>query len=101
MFAERDHRARLWTFGAFGVLHDEAHLVADGELVEAAIRDAVAMEVDFVAVGTCNEAAIPIGQETHDPPVVGHRVQLEIPASLANVIFEQPSGSVESARIAT
>ena len=82
MFAERNHRARLRTFGAFGVLHDETDLVPNGELVEAAIRDAVAMEVDFVAVRTRDEAAIPIGQETHDPPWSGTACTLTSPRPL-------------------
>ena len=41
---------------------------------EAAIRDAIAMEIDFVAVCTCYKAAIPIREETCDPSVIGHRV---------------------------
>jgi hypothetical protein len=53
------------------------------------------MEVDFAAVGACNEAAIPIGEEPGDPSVVGHRVQLDVAASLPNVIFEQPASCVE------
>jgi hypothetical protein len=53
MFSERNDRARLRTFSTLGMLRDEANLVANGELVEAAIRDAVAMEVDFAAVGAC------------------------------------------------
>jgi hypothetical protein len=42
-----------------------------------------------------NEAAIPIGEEPGDPSVVGHRVQLDVAASLANVIFQQPASCVE------
>ena len=95
MFAERYDRARLRTVSTLRMLRDETDLVADRELVEAAIRDAVAMEIDFVAVSTCNEAAIPIGKETRDLSVIGHRVQLDIAAPPANVIFEQPASCVE------
>ena len=51
MFAERDYGARLWALGTLGMLRDEAHFVADRKLVEPAVRDAVAMEIDLVAVG--------------------------------------------------
>jgi hypothetical protein len=96
MLAERDHRARLRTLGALGMLRDEAHLVADGELVEAVIRDAVVMKIDLAAIGTQDEPAILLWQEPHDPPMVGHSVQLDVAAFLTNVIFEQPAGRVES-----
>jgi hypothetical protein len=95
MFPERNDGARLRTFSTLGVLRNETDLVANGELVEAAIRDAVAMEVDFAAVGTCNEAAIPIGEQTHDPAVIGHRVQFDVAASMASMIFEQLACGVE------
>ena len=65
------------------------------ELFERAVHDAVAMEIDLAAIGAQNEAAILRGQEPRDPPVVGHRVQLDVAASLANVIFEQPASGVE------
>jgi hypothetical protein len=95
MFAERDDRARLRTFSTLRMLRDETDLITDGELVEAFIRDAVAMEVDFVAVSTRNKAAIPIGEETRNPSVIGHSVHLDVAASPANVIFEQPARCVE------
>lgn len=95
MFADRNDRARLRTFSTLRMLRNKTDLIANGELVEAAIRDTIAMKVDFVVVGTCDKSAIPIGEESHDPPVVGHRVQLDVAASLANVIFEQPASCVE------
>ena len=58
MLAERSHGARLWTLGTFGMLCDETHLIAHRELIEPAIRDAVTVEIDLVAVGAQNEAAI-------------------------------------------
>jgi hypothetical protein len=51
MLAESNHGARLWALGTFGMLCDEAYLIAERELVEPTIRDAVAVEVDLVAVG--------------------------------------------------
>ena len=96
MFAERNHGTRLWALGTLGMLRDETHFVSDRKLVEATIRDAVAMEIDLVAVGAQDETAILLGEEARDPPVIGHGVHLDIPASLANVILEQPAGSIES-----
>jgi hypothetical protein len=96
MLAERNHGARLQTLGALGVLGDKTDFIADCELVELAVGDAVAVEVDLVAVGAQDKAAILLGEEPHDPPVVGHRVPLDIPTSLADVIFEQPAGRIES-----
>jgi hypothetical protein len=95
MLAERDHGARLRAFGTFGMLRDKTHFIADRELVEPAIRDAVAVEIDLVAVGALDKAAILLGEEPRDPPMVGHYMQLDVPASLANVIFEQPAGGDE------
>jgi hypothetical protein len=96
MLAERDYGARLRAFRAFGMLRDKTHFIADRELVEPAIRDAVPVEIDLVAVGALDEAAILLGEKPRDPPVVGHRMQLDVPTSLANVVFEQPAGRVES-----
>ena len=63
MLAERDHGARLRAFGALRLLRDKTHLVADGELVETAIRDAVAVEIDLAAVRGRDEAAILLGEQ--------------------------------------
>jgi len=59
MLTERDHRARLRPFGALGVLRDETHLITNGEAVEVAIGNAVAVEIDLVAVGALDNPAIP------------------------------------------
>ena len=45
--------------------------------------------------GTQDEAAILLGEEARDPPVVGHRVQFHLPAALTSVILEQPAGGIE------
>jgi hypothetical protein len=95
MLAERHHGARLRAFRTFGMLRHEAHLVADRELVEPTIGNAVAVKIDLVAVRAQDEAAILPGQEPRDPPVVGHRVQFDIPARLASAVFEQPAGRVK------
>jgi hypothetical protein len=95
MFAERNHGARLWTLSALGVSRDKTHFITHRELVEAAIRDTVAVEVNLVAVGALDEAAILLGNDPRDPPIVGHRVHFYIATSLASVVFEQPPGSVK------
>ena len=95
MFAERDHGARLRPFGALRMLRDEAHLFANSERVKRAIHDTVAMKIDLVALGVQDEAAILLGQEPRDPSMVGHCMQLDVAASLASVIFEQPASCVE------
>ena len=58
MFAEGYHRAGLRTLRTFGKLCDETHLVADREVVEPALRHAVAMEMDLAAVGAQDEPVI-------------------------------------------
>ena len=95
MLAEWDHGTRLWTLDGFGILRDKTDLIAEREIVELAICDAVAVELEFIAVGAQDEAAILLGEEPRDPSMVGHRVQLDISPSLANVVFEQPAGCVE------
>jgi len=95
MFAERHHRTRLRTFGAFGMLRDKTHLVSDGQLVETATGDAVTMEIDLGAIGGHDEAAILLGKQARDPPMIGYCMQLHIAAPLANVVFEQPAHGVK------
>jgi hypothetical protein len=56
------------------MLRDKTHLIAHRELVEATVRDAVAVEIDLVAIGPQDEAAILLGEKACDPTVVGHRV---------------------------
>ena len=51
VLAERNDGARLRALGALGILRDKTHFIAHGELFEPAIRDAVAVEIDLVAVG--------------------------------------------------
>ena len=95
VFAEMNDGTRLRTLGTLGVLRNKTDFIAHRKLVKPAVCDAVAVEVDLITVGADDEAAILLGKETRDPPVVGHRVHLDIPASLANVLFEQPAGRVE------
>jgi len=95
MLAEGHHRTRLRTFGAFGVLCDETHLVSDGQLIETAIGDAVTMEIDLSAIAGHDETAILLGKQARDPSVVGYRMQLHIAAPLANVVFKQSAHGVK------
>src|SRR5215471_11713738 len=95
MLTERNDGARLGTRRTLRMLRDKTHFIADGELVKPAIGDAVAVEVDLVAIGTQDEAAILLGEQAGDPPVLGNRVQLHLAAPLANMIFEHPAGGVE------
>src|SRR5271167_902448 len=96
MLTESNHGARLRARGTLGMPRDETHFIAHRELVEPGIRDAVAMEIDLVAVGAQDEAAILLGEEACDPTVVGHRVQLHLASPLPNMIFEQAAGGIES-----
>lgn len=77
------------------MLCNKAYLIADSELVEPAIRDAVAVEIDLGAVGGQNEAAILLGEQTRDPAMIGHRMQLYLATLFANIIFEQPADGIE------
>jgi hypothetical protein len=95
VFANRNHRACLQAVDALAVVRDEAYLVANGKPIEAAIRDAVAVEIDLGPIGGLDKAAIPSGQEACNPAVVGHQMPLYVAAPFANIIFEQPSGRVE------
>ena len=65
MLAERDHGTRLWTLGALGMLCDKTDFIADRELIEPTIRNAVAVEIEFIAVDAQDEAAILLGQSVH------------------------------------
>jgi len=95
MLAERNDSARLQPRGTLGVLRNKTDFIAHRELVEPAIGDAVAVEIDLVAVGAQYEAAILLGKNTRDLPVVGHRMYFDITAPLTNVIFEQPAAGIE------
>jgi hypothetical protein len=96
MLANGDDRARLRAFSALGMLRDEPHLVTDRERLKPATHDAVAVEIDLLTRGTCDQSAILPREEPRDPPVVGHRMQFGVSASPTNVVFKQPAGSVES-----
>jgi hypothetical protein len=95
MFADRNHGASLRAFCALAMLRDETHLVADGEVGEPAIGDAIAVEIDLGAVRGQDEPAIPIGKQAYDPPVVGHRALLHIAPRLSNMIFQHPANRIE------
>ena len=79
MLAEGNDGAGLGALGTLGMLRDKTHFVTHCELVEPAIGDTVAVEVDLVAVGAQDEAAILLGEQAGDPPVLGDRVQLTSP----------------------
>ena len=96
MLSERNYGARLRALRALRMLCDKAHLVPHRELVEAAIRDAVAVEIEFVAIGGQNEPAILLREQAHNPSVVWHGVQLHIAAHLTRMVFEQPVSGIES-----
>ena len=101
VFAEWNHGARLRAPGALTFLDDKAHLVADFELIKAAIGDAVAVEIDFAAVGLGMKPQFCSGSEARNSAVVGHRMQLHVAASLTYMVFEQPTGRSNASRIAT
>jgi len=61
MLAESNHSACLRARRTLGMLRDKTHLIAQRELVEPAIRDAVTVEIDLVAVSAQDEAAILLG----------------------------------------
>jgi len=50
--------ARLQAFGAFGLQCDKTYLVAHCDLVERPARDAVAVEINFTAVGGRDEPVV-------------------------------------------
>src|SRR5271166_4565934 len=96
MLAERNHGARLRALSTLGMPRDKTHFIAHRELVEPTVRNAVAVEIDLVAVGAQDETAILLGEKACDPTVVRHRVLLHLASPLANMIFEQPAGGIES-----
>lgn len=95
VLAEHNHGACLQASGAFGALRDKTYLVTDAELFKAAVRDTVTVKVDLAAVNRGDEAAILIGKQARNAPVVGDRVQLHLAAPLANMVFEQPADGIE------
>jgi hypothetical protein len=96
MFAQQNDSTRLQAFGALGMLRDKTHLVANGQLVEVAIRNTVSMEINLAAVRTRDKAAISPGQKPRDTFVVGNDVPLYVSAPFASMIFEQPTRRVKS-----
>lgn len=77
------------------MLRDKAHFRADFEPTERAADDAVAVKIDLLARRSEDEAAVPLGQQAYDPPVIGYRMLLDRTAAAARVIFEQTAGGVE------
>jgi hypothetical protein len=83
VLAERHHGAGLRTFRAFPFLRHKAHLGADLQSVEAAIGDAVAVEVDLARIGG-DKAAIAVGQQARDAAVIRDAMRLRLAASNAS-----------------
>ena len=65
MLAERNDGARLQAVGTLGMLCDKTDFIADRELIEPTIRNAVAVVIEFIAVDAQDEAAILLGQSVH------------------------------------
>lgn len=95
MLALRRHRARLRSLGAFGVPRDEVRFVAHLQRIKAALDDAVAVEIDFVARRGGNKAAIPVGQQPRDSAMIRHGVQLHLASAIADMILEAAAQRVE------
>jgi hypothetical protein len=96
VLAEGYHAASLWTLHALHLLRDEAHLVANLELIKRAANDAVAMKIDFAAVGAHDKAAILLGKEPRDAPVIGHAVQFDLATAVARMILKLTARGVKS-----
>jgi hypothetical protein len=54
------------------------------------------VEIDLVAVGAEDKAAILFREEARDFSVVGNHMQLDVSARLASVVFKQSAGRVKS-----
>src|ERR1700751_5335028 len=101
MLAERDYCARLRASCALGMSRDETYLVANRELFERSVHDAVAMEIDLAAVGAQNEAAILRGQEPRAPSVVGTACILTSPRPWRTCSSSTLRVASKASRIAT
>lgn len=95
MLADRDDGARLHAFGALGIARDKAHLIADLELVESAVCDAVAVEINLAGLGAQNEPVVFLREKPADAPVIGHRVHFDLAPTNARVVFELAPGGIE------
>ena len=66
MLADGNDGARLGPLLAFSRMEGEPDLFADRQLLEAAIGNGIAMEVDLRAIGRVDEAVVLFGDETGD-----------------------------------
>src|SRR4051794_17692614 len=96
VLAEGHHAACLRTLDALRLLRDEAHLITNLELIKRAANDAVAMKIDFAAVGACDKAAILLGKKACDASVIGHAVYFDLAAAAARMILELAARGVKS-----
>ena len=95
VLADGGHGARLGALGAFAVGDDDADLVADFELREAAVGHAVLVKVDLAPVRHLDEAVALGGEQARHLAVRRHRVGLDLAADLARVVFELARRRVE------
>jgi hypothetical protein len=77
------------------MLRDEAHLIADRELVERSAHDTIASEIDFTAVGGRNEPVVLLREQPDYATVIGQAVQLDFAPMNTCVILDLPAGGIE------
>ena len=66
----------------------EVHTLAGDQLVEVIFDDAVAVEIDFMAVGAGDDAVVLLGNNVHDDAVRQRLMRLDLAALLADIVFE-------------
>jgi hypothetical protein len=96
--ADQADGARLRSFDALFL--DEADLSADGQAVESAAENRVAVKIDFAAVGRFNEAAIFPSEEFRHPAMILTQaaldlVVLDLAAHVARDVLDLPHRGVE------
>ncbi len=65
------------------------------ERVELSVQDAVAVEVDLLAVGALDETEVALGEQPCDPPMRRRGVRLHFAATLGGMAVELPSGGAK------
>ena len=75
---------------------DKTHFIADCKLVERPARDAVAVEINFTAVGSRDEPVVFLREKPDDAPVIGHSMQLDLAPIDTRVILDLAAGGIES-----
>jgi hypothetical protein len=95
VFSDLGDGAGLRALGTFARVVDVADMITDCERVEPSADDAVAMEIELIAICCFDKPIILLGHKLGDAALVGAVVILHVASLATNVVLKLPASGVE------